>query len=123
MRRRMLRPPLLPGQLTSYSLMSLSFFLFNFYLSLAVLGLHCCSGFLSLRRAGATLHCGVWASHHGGLSCFGARPLGTQASAVVALGLESTGSAVAHGFSCSIACGIFPDQGSDPCPLYWQADS
>ena len=30
---------------------------------------------------------------------------------------------VAHGPSCSAACGIFPDQGSIPCPLHWQADS
>ena len=30
---------------------------------------------------------------------------------------------VAHGSSCSKACGIFPDQGSNPCPLHWQADS
>ena len=30
---------------------------------------------------------------------------------------------VAHGLSCSVACGIFPDQGSNPCPLHWQADS
>ena len=30
---------------------------------------------------------------------------------------------MAHGLSCSVACGIFPDQGSKPCPLYWQADS
>ena len=43
--------------------------------------------------------------------------------------LWSTGSrcagsvVVAHGPSCSAACGIFPDQGSNPCPLYWQADS
>ena len=28
-----------------------------------------------------------------------------------------------HRFSCSAACGIFPDQGSNPCPLHWQADS
>ena len=35
-----------------------------------------------------------------------------------------TGSVVvAHGPSCSAACGIFPDQGSNPCPLRWQADS
>ena len=27
------------------------------------------------------------------------------------------------GFSCSPACGIFLDQGSNPCPLYWQAES
>ena len=43
--------------------------------------------------------------------------------------LWSTGSrragsvTVAHGRSCSAACGIFPDQGSNPCPLHWQADS
>ena len=30
---------------------------------------------------------------------------------------------VAHGPSCSTACGIFPDQGSNPCTLHWQADS
>ena len=44
--------------------------------------------------------------------------------------LWSTGSrraglvVVAHGPSYSAACGIFfPDQGSNPCPLHWQADS
>ncbi|KAJ8789239.1 hypothetical protein J1605_022174 [Eschrichtius robustus] len=43
--------------------------------------------------------------------------------------LGSTGSRragsviVAHGPSCSAACGIFPDQGSNLCPLHWQADS
>ena len=42
--------------------------------------------------------------------------------------LRSTGSrragsvVVAHGPSCSAACAIFPDQGSNPCPLPWQAD-
>ena len=30
---------------------------------------------------------------------------------------------VAHGPSCSAACGILPDQGSNPCPLHQQADS
>ena len=39
-------------------------------------------------------------------------------------GSRCSGSAiVAHGPSCSVACGIFPDQGSNPCPLHWQADS
>ena len=38
--------------------------------------------------------------------------------------LWSAGSVVvAHGPSCSAACGIFPDHGSNPCPLHWQADS
>ena len=30
---------------------------------------------------------------------------------------------VAHGPSCSAACGTLPDQGSNPCALHWQADS
>ena len=30
---------------------------------------------------------------------------------------------VVHGPSCSTACGILPDQGSNPCPLHKQADS
>ena len=43
--------------------------------------------------------------------------------------LRSTGSrragsvVVAHRPSCSTACGILPDQGSNPCPLHRQADS
>ena len=43
--------------------------------------------------------------------------------------LRSTGSrradsvVVAHGPSCSTARGILPDQGPNPCPLHWQADS
>ena len=45
------------------------------------------------------------------------------------LPLRGTGSrracsvVVAHGLSCSAACGIFPDQGSNPRPLHRQADS
>ena len=39
-------------------------------------------------------------------------------------GSRHTGSVVVvHGLSCSATCGIFPDQGSNPCPLHWQADS
>ena len=43
--------------------------------------------------------------------------------------LRSTGSRcagsviAAHRPSCFAACGIIPDQGSNPCPLHWQADS
>ena len=45
------------------------------------------------------------------------------------LPLRSTGSgragsaAMAHGPSHSAACGIFPDRGTNPCPLHRQADS
>ena len=67
------------------------------------------AGFLQLRRAGATPRCGARASHCGGLSCCGARALGAQASVVVAGGLQSAGSVVvAHGPSCSAACGNPP---------------
>ena len=39
-------------------------------------------------------------------------------------GLCSAGSAaVALRLRCSGACGIFPDQGLNLCPLHWQADS
>ena len=71
-----------------------------------------CEGFLQLWQAGATLHCGARASHYRGLSSL--RSTGCRRAGSVA---------VAHGPSCSAACGIFPDQGSNPCPLHWQADS
>ena len=49
------------------------------------------------------------------------------ASSVLAAehGLQGgTGSVVvALGLSCSMACGIFPDQGLNPCPLHWQEGS
>ena len=39
-------------------------------------------------------------------------------------GLKSLGSVVVtSGLSCSRACGIFQNQGSNPCPLHWQLDS
>ena len=50
--------------------------------------------------------------------------LTAAASLVAEHGLQSTGSvAVVHGLSCSETCGIFPDQGSNLCPLHWQVDS
>ena len=51
-------------------------------------------------------------SHRGGLSRCGAWALGARGSVVVA-----------HGLSCSAARGILLDQGSNLCPLHWQADS
>ena len=47
-----------------------------------------------------------------------------EASPVAGDGLSGTGSvAAAHGLSGSAAYGIFPDQGSNQCPLHWQASS
>ena len=49
--------------------------------------------------------------------------LGMLASLVAARGLYITGLVVVvHRLSCPVVCGIFPDQGSNPCP-HWQADS
>ena len=44
-------------------------------------------------------------------------------SVVMARRLQRASSGVvAQGLSCSAACGIFPDQGLNPCPLHWQVD-
>ena len=45
-------------------------------LFLAVLGLHCRSGFALVLARGAPLYCGLRASYCGGLSCCGAWALG-----------------------------------------------
>ena len=50
-------------------------------------------------RERVTLRCGVWASHCSGFSYCGVQALG---------------------FSSCEACGIFPDQGLNLCPLHWQ---
>ena len=40
------------------------------------------------------------------------------------LGCRRAGSVVVlHGLSCSTACVIFPDEGSNPCHLHWPVDS
>ena len=88
-----------------------NFILLIIYLFLAVLGLHfCVRAFSSCGKRGP-----LFIVVHG--------PLTIVASLVVSTGSRRTGSVVvAHGPSCSAACGILPDQGSNPCPLHWQAD-
>ena len=95
------------------------------YLFLAALGLRCCTlAFCRCGERGLLFVEEARASHCSGVFCGGARALGVRPSVVVARGLQSAGSVVvAHGLSCSAACGIFPDQGSNPCPLHQQADS
>ena len=54
----------------------------------------------------------------------GHRLLIMVASLVAEHGLLSAVSVVVvHGFSCPVACGIFPDQESNLCPLHYQVDS
>ena len=64
-------------------------FLFYFFGCVGSLLLH--ASFLWLRRAGATLRCGVLACHCGGFSCGGARATGMWVSVVAACGLSSCG--------------------------------
>ena len=84
-----------------------TFLWWHLLLFLVWVGLHCSSSLL--HRAALQLQCAGFSQHR--------------------LSLPSSGSglwvqqAVAHSLSCSFACGIFPDQGSNPCFLHWQANS
>ena len=75
-----------------------------------------CWGFISVRGLSLVAARGGHSSSQcAGLSL--SRPLSLWGS-------RHAGSVVvAHRPSRSAACGIFPDQGSNPCPLHWQADS
>ena len=54
-----------------------------------------------------------------GLQAHELQQLWNVGSVVVACGLQSAGSVVvAHRLSCPAACGIFSDQGLNPCPLH-----
>ena len=102
--------------------------LLKFYLFLSVLGVHCCTGIFSLVEFRGWCW---WTSHCNDFSCCRVLALGTGVSAVVAHGLSSCGSpALEHWLSncggqlsCSMACGILSDQGSNSCHLHWQAES
>ena len=87
-------------------------------LLLAALGLHCyLRAFSRCGERGATLPCGLQASLYLVSLVAEHRLESMRSSVAAACGL------VARGLSCPVACGIFPDQGSNPCPLHWQADS
>ena len=90
------------------------FFFINLfiYLFLAVLGLRFCARAFSSCSKREPLLIAVRG------------PLTTAAPLVGSTGSRRAGSVVvAHGPSCSVACGILPDQGTNPCPPHWQADS
>ena len=91
-------------------------------LFLAVLYLCCCAGFCyRLESQRCSLVAGAWDSHCGGFSCQEHGLWGTQASAAVAPGLQSTGSAVVVP-RLSGVCGIFLEQRSNPRLLHRQAN-
>ena len=93
-----------------------------------------CRFFSSYSKQGLLSNCGVQAS------CCGAKTRGlagfNNCSVIAASGLQNLGSViaasrlqsmgsiiVARGFSCSVACGVFPDQGLNLYLLHWQVDS
>ena len=102
----------LSGYLVSLSRDVILFIYLFIYLFMAVLGLRFCARAFLVAASGG----------HSSSRC-------ADLSLSWPLLLRSTGSRcagsiiVAHGPSCSAACGILPDQGLNPCPLHWQADS
>ena len=95
-------PSLRAGTAFSFSFLFLNKFIYLFIYG-CVGSLLLRAGSLWLWRAGATLRCGARASQCSGFSCCGARALGAWASVVVA-----------HGLSCSAACGNVPGPGLEP---------
>ena len=80
--------------------------------------------FSSCRDQSLLSSCNAQASHCHDFSCCRTLSLAHSGFSSVALQLQGTGSiAVVHKLSCSGACGIFRDQGSNACLLHWQADS
>ena len=100
--------------------MSLSgkFFFFKYLFIYLFIYLWLCWVFVSVRGLSLVVESrGHSSSRCAGLSS--SRPLPLRST-----GSRCAGSViVAHGPSCSAARGIFPHQGSNPCPLHWQADS
>ena len=93
-----------------------------------------CLGLLWLWWRGgraAALHWSAWTSHWGGSSCCGAasRACGLQHSStrVSTCGVRVPGTRASLAVVCvlrgSAACGIFSDQGLNPCPLHRQVHS
>ena len=110
-------------------LISVSFFFFFFFFNgnvgvvaqkwyLFIYYFWLCWVFVSVRGLSLVVASGG----HSSSRCVGlslSRPLLLRST-----GFRRAGSVVvAHGPSCPAACGIFPDQRSNPCPLHQQADS
>ena len=74
-----------------------------------------CADFSLVAPSRGSANHGTRVSHYGDFSCCRAHELQY---------LRIVGSAVmARRLSCSVACGIFPDQGSNWCPLCCRTDS
>ena len=112
-----------PGH-SSHSKAQLTFFLI-FIFFLTVLDLHCCKQtFSSFSERGLSSSCSAQASQCSDFLVGEHKLQLTRAPVVVARRVQSVGSlVVAHQLSCPKACGIFPDQGWNPCLLHGHADS
>ena len=102
--------------LSLFYLEDLTYMFSFFFFILAVLGFCCCmQAFSSCGERGLLFLAVARDSHCGGFSCCGAWALGAWASVAAAHGLSSCGVrasvVVVHVLSCSVAHGIFPDQG------------
>ena len=112
------RCPSWPPKMNSSPALPLSFF-FNVNDCLYLfIYLWLCWVFVSVRGLSLVAASG----DHSSSRCAGLSP--SRPLLLRSTGSRRAGSAiVAHGPRCSVACGIVPDQGSNPCPLHWQADS
>ena len=100
------------------------------YSFLAALGLHGCTWALCNRREQGLLSVAahrrllwrlpLWST---GARRVGVSSCGVQTSCSLLAREHGSSLVVVDGLSCSVACGVFPDQGSNPCPLHWQAAS
>ena len=80
--------------------------------------------FSGVGEQGLLSSCGAQASRGSSLSCCGARARGRAGfSSCSSQALRHSLNSCGPQLGCSAACGTFPDQGSNPCLLHWQADS
>ena len=110
------------GQSINISEFFLLIYLWLHWVFIALCGLSLVAvnrGYSSLQRASFSLR---WLLLLG--SGRGLQDLQHVGSVVVTCGLHVVGSVVVvNRLSGSMACGIFPSQGLNPCPLHWQLDS
>ena len=113
------------GHAVPREMYTLLFFLNNFmYLSIGCAGSLLPCGFFSSCSKWRLLSSCPWAASCCGFFLLWSPGCSAQASVVAACGLSSSSSwALEHRLRCSKACEIFPSQGSNPCPLHWQAGS
>ena len=111
-----LRPNTYKNQIT-FLTFHFFFFLINLFIYLFIY-FWLCWVFVSVRGLSPVAASGgLSSSRCAGLSLSWPLPLWSTSSR------RACSVVVAHGPSRSAACGIFPDQGSNPCPLHWQVDS